>query len=132
MKSDVKKKNKLTDSMLSGNQFENKVYESLTEEINIQEDSIDSRGQRKTTLSVAEFKKIVKEVDVEEEQEVPFSEKSLFGKIMYILEFPFMIVAFITIPPVETEKLVSPFVVLYSITSPVAFIFLKGSKSPSF
>jgi hypothetical protein len=74
----------------------------------------------------------MKEVDVEEEQEIPFSEKSILGKIMYILEFPFMIVAFITIPPVETEKLASPFVVLYSLTSPLAFIFLKGSKSLSF
>jgi hypothetical protein len=70
----------------------------------------------------------VKQVDAEEDEELLFFERKLPGKIMFILEFPFKIAAYITIPPVEEDKLVSPLVVMYSITTPLAFVLLKDSK----
>ncbi len=121
---------KLSQSMLSENEFETQVYDSLVDNQQSGDSREDSKnGKRKTTLSVAEFKHLVKDVEAEEEQEVPFSEKTIIGKVMYIIEFPFMIAAYLTIPPVEQEKLVSPFVILYSLTTPLAFVILKDSKS---
>lgn len=79
-------------------------------------------------MSVAEFKHIVKEVGNEEEEEIPFNEKSLFGKIMFIIEFPFSLAGLLTIPPVEEDKMESILICFYPLTSIVAFLYLNGSK----
>jgi hypothetical protein len=79
-------------------------------------------------LSVAEFKEIVRQVEAEEEEDIPFSERSVGGKIMYILEFPFAMAGFLTIPPVEEEKLESPLVCFYPFSTCLAFVYLNGCK----
>lgn len=83
-------------------------------------------------LTLAEYKAIVKEEENEEDEEVPFSEKSTAGKILFILCFPLDFISFITIPPVELEKLDKPWIGIYSLTSFAAVLFLNGCKNLNF
>lgn len=102
----------------------------LTEAFGDDDEIVDkphARG-RKTTLSIAEYKQIEREVAVEEDEEVPFGEKSIGGKILHILLFPLNMIGFLTIPPVELAKLENPLVCFYCLSGPMTFIMLRGSK----
>lgn len=79
-------------------------------------------------MTLSEFKTMVKQEEHEEEEEIPFSQKSIGGKILFIICLPLDFVSFITIPPVEIEKLDKSWIGIYSITSFLALLTLKGCK----
>lgn len=78
---------------------------------------------------MAEFKQIVTEVHQEQEEDIPFSEKSTFEKVLFIFEAPFAIAGFVTIPPVVEDKLDSPLVCFYTLSSSMTFVLLNKCKS---
>ena len=84
---------------------------------------------RNTSLSIAEYKQIEREVAQEDEEEVPFGEKSIGGKILHVILFPLNMIGFLTLPPVELKKLNNPLVCFYCLSGPMTFIVLRGSKS---
>lgn len=98
----------------------------LSEEVIIQQQA--KTEGRKTSLTIAEFKKIDREVAQEEEDEVPFSQKSVVGKIFFIVLFPLNLIGIVTLPPVELERIKNPLVCFYCLTGPLAFVFLRGCK----
>ena len=77
----------------------------------------------KTTLTLAEFKNILN--DEVEEEDKPFSEKSITGKLIFLVEFPFKFITDITVPNVEEEKIPKIYSLLFPITSPLAIILLQ-------
>jgi hypothetical protein len=86
------------------------------------------RKKRATTLTLAEYKHIVKEEEERQSEEIPFSQKSLINKIFHILELPFSLISEYTIPPVEEEKLDKPYIFIFSITTPLAMLILNQCK----
>lgn len=77
------------------------------------------------TLSVAEFKKILKEEQVEEQEEIPFGEMTTWGKVSFLILYPFEWMCALTIPPVEEEKLTSKWVFLYPLSTTFMVITLN-------
>lgn len=71
---------------------------------------------------------MAKESPDDDDEDIPFSQKSGLGKLLYILEFPFAFISFITIPPVEYEKLDKSWIFIYGVTSFIAIMTLKGCK----
>lgn len=80
----------------------------------------------KTTLTVAEFKRIFNEEA--EEPEKPFAEKSNLNKILFLIEFPFKTITELCIPNVDIEEMPKFVNVLYPLTCPFAIILLTQSK----
>lgn len=80
------------------------------------------------TLSVAEFKKILKEEQNQEHDEKSFSERSLIGKLVYLTIYPFDKLSTLTIPSVEEERISGKLVWLFPFSSILMIITLNGCK----
>ena len=86
------------------------------------------KSNKKTRLTVAEFKAILKEQHHDEEGEKTFLEKSLLGKFEFITTLPLRIVIFASIPQVSEDKLKSIFACFYPATSLAGIITVTGCK----
>lgn len=84
----------------------------------------------KQRITIAEFKAMVKEEQNEQFDEVPFAQKTIAGKFLFLVCYPLDFIAFITIPPSEYDKLDRPWIGIFSFTSFLAMLILNGCKSP--
>lgn len=64
----------------------------------------------------------------EENADEPFSQKSVVAKSLYTIEYPLALVIEVLIPPVDQERLKTPWILIYPITAPFSIIFIKGCK----
>lgn len=80
-------------------------------------------------MSVAEFKKILKEEQADEEQEKPFSQKNILEKTAFLVIWPLERLQDFTIPSVEEEKMLASWAWIYPITTTLMITSMNGCKS---
>jgi hypothetical protein len=85
MKTEVKNKGNMDSSFLSSSETDMHNSLALGKGLINPEEYEQTKGGRKSNLTIAEFKTIANDVEAEEQDEVPFSEKSIAGKVLYIL-----------------------------------------------
>lgn len=80
-------------------------------------------------MSVAEFKKILKEEQDGEEQEKSFAQKNLLEKAAFLVTWPLEKLQEYTIPCVEEEKMLGSWTWIYPITTSLIITFMNSCKS---